>query len=390
MFTMLPSSGPTARRSRRQFLRDAGLAALPFLVGTRLFAEKPGGLIPREKNPDNLEFPFDTLDSFITPTDLFYVRNHFAAPAIRQEDWSLDVVGAVEKPLKLTYRELKALPPTKVPLTLECAGNGRSFLTPKTRGVQWELGAVSTAEWTGVTVAAVLERARVKPGAVEVLLEGADAGEVKDDPKPVGKVAFARSLPLEKATKPEVLLAYGMNGESLPAAHGFPLRAIVGGWYGMASVKWLRRIIVLDRPFTGYWQTTGYTVWDQRADLPVLMPLNDVQVKASIARPRPAEVLSAGKPTRVHGAAWAGEFKVDRVEVTTDGGKTWAAAKLLGEPVPWCWRFWEFQWNAPAAGAHVLMARATDDRGRVQPMSRDENRRNYLINHCVGTEVTVR
>jgi DMSO/TMAO reductase YedYZ molybdopterin-dependent catalytic subunit len=377
-------------RHRRQFLRDAGLAALPLFVVGRLRAEKPAGLIPREKDPDNLEFPFDTLDSFITPNDLFYVRNHFAAPTIREEDWRLEVAGAVEKPLTVSYREVKALPPTKLRATLECVGNGRSFLVPKAKGVPWQLGAVSTAEWTGVTLAALLDRAKLKPGAVEVVLEGADSGEVKDEPKPQKAIPFARSLPLGKALKPEVLLAYQMNGDPLPAAHGFPLRAVVGGWYGMASVKWLRRIMVTDRPFQGYWQTTDYSVWEKRDGLPVLVPTTEGQVKASIARPRAGEVLPIGKAARVHGAAWAGEANVDKVEVTTDGGKTWAAAKLLGEPVRWCWRLWEYDWKAPAAGAHVLMARATDHRGRVQPLERDDNRRNYMINHCVATEVTVR
>jgi DMSO/TMAO reductase YedYZ molybdopterin-dependent catalytic subunit len=377
-------------RHRRQFLRDAGLATLPLLVGGRLLADAPAALIPREKDPDNLEFPFDTLNSFITPNDLFYVRNHFAAPTIRAEDWSLEVLGAVEKPLKLSYREIKALPSTKMPLTLECAGNGRSFLTPKSKGVQWDLGAVSTAEWTGVSLAAVLEGAKPKSGAVDVILEGADRGEVKNEPKPTGAISFARSLPLSKALRPEVLLAYKMNGESLPAAHGYPLRAVVGGWYGMASVKWLRRIVVTERPFQGYWQTTDYAVWEKRDGLPVQVPITEVQVKASIARPRAGEILAAGKAARIHGAAWAGESTVAKVAVSTDGGKNWATAKLLGESVAWCWRLWEYEWKPPAAGAHVLMARATNDRGRTQPLDRDENRRNYMINHCVPTEVTVR
>src|SRR5260370_29847006 len=178
--------GTTSRRNRRRFLRDAGLATLPYLVGGHLLAEqpRPGNLIPREKNPDNLEFPFDTLSSLITPNDLFYVRNHFAAPTVREEDWSLEVVGAVEQPLMLSYREIKALPSTKLRVTLECAGNGRSSLVPKAKGVPWELGAVSTAEWTGLTLAAVLDRAKAKPSAVEGVLAGAHSRGGKNEPNP--------------------------------------------------------------------------------------------------------------------------------------------------------------------------------------------------------------
>jgi DMSO/TMAO reductase YedYZ molybdopterin-dependent catalytic subunit len=385
---------PFRAADRREFLRGAGLAALPFLFGGRLLGDAPDGpkLLVRQADPVNLEFPFDSLSSFLTPNELFYVRNHFAAPALKEADWSLEVVGAVAKPLKLSYRDLTAgtdLKATKLPVTLECAGNGRSVLVPKAKGVPWELGAVSTAEWTGVTLDAVLTKAQVKPGAVEVVLEGADRAEVLNDPKPIGPINFARGLPLEKARKPEVLLAFRMNGQALPPAHGFPLRAVVAGWYGMASVKWLRRIVVTERPFRGYWQTTDYSVWETRDGLPVQVPITEMEVKASIARPAAGEVLPAGKAVRVHGAAWAGGAAVTKVEVSADGGKSWAAAKLLDRPVPWCWRLWEYTWE-PAAGTHVLLARARDDRGRVQPLTRDPDRRNYVVSHCVPTEVTVR
>ena len=381
----------TLRQERRRFLRDAGLATLPFLFGAHLLADTPGpeGLIVRTKEPDNFEFPFTSLNSFITPNDLFYVRNHFAAPTIKAADWRLKVEGAVDRPLELSYAELTALPVSSVRMTLECAGNGRSLLGPKVGGVPWGPGAVSTAEWTGVALAAVLDRAKVKPGAVEVILEGTDEGEPKNEPKPLGAIAFARSLPLAKARKPEVILAYKMNGAALPPSHGFPLRTIVGGWYGMASVKWLRRIVVTERPFRGYWQTTDYAVWETHNKLPALMPITEMQVKASIARPSAGEVLPAGKAVRIHGAAWAGEAAVAKIEVSTDGGTTWRMAKPLGDAVPWCWRLWECTWDAPAAGKHVLMARATDALGRVQPLERDPNRRNYVISHSARTEVTV-
>jgi DMSO/TMAO reductase YedYZ molybdopterin-dependent catalytic subunit len=379
---------------RRRFLHGVAVATVPALFGARfVFAAGDGkgpSLIPRETNPDNLEFPFATLKDIVTPNDLFYVRNHFTAPNVDAKTFRLKVGGAVQKPLELSLDQLQDMPSKTLTATLECAGNGRAFLNPKTKGVQWELGAVSTAEWTGVPLAVVLEKAGVKKGAVDVVLEGADTGEPKNDAKPAGALHFTRGLPLEKATRPEVLLAYKMNGESLPRNHGAPLRAVVGGWYGVASIKWLSRVLVTDGPFLGFEQSMDYSVWERRDGIPSLVPLTEMQVKASIARPAPGDVLTAREDYRVHGAAWTGESEVSKVEVSTDGGGTWQEAKLLGKAVPFVWRLWEYAWKPAKAGKHTLMARATDKRGRVQPMERDPDRRNYAINHVLPVEVQVR
>jgi DMSO/TMAO reductase YedYZ molybdopterin-dependent catalytic subunit len=352
--------------------------------------KEPFGLIPREKDPENLEFPFASLDSFLTPNKLFYVRNHFAAPKLDARTWRLRVEGAVEKPLELTHGEILKLAARTAPVTLECVGNGRAYLVPKTKGVQWELGAVSTAEWMGVKLGAILEMAGLKKEAVDVVLEGADSGTVKNEPKPEGTLHFARGLPLSKALKPEVILAYRMNGEPLSVAHGFPLRAMVGGWYGMASVKWLSRIVVMDKPFHGYDQTTDYAIWDRRDGIPSLTPTAGMEIKASIAQPVAGATIPAGAAYRIHGAAWAGESEVSKVEVSTDGGKTWAEAKLIDEAKPFCWRRWEWMWSKPAAGKHQLVARATDKQGKTQPTKRGPDRRNYMINHVVPVEVDVK
>src|SRR5262249_49811328 len=159
------------------------------------------------------------------------------------------------------------LPSRTIPALLECAGNGRAFLVPRARGVAWQLGAVGTAEWTGVPLSAILDRAGVRAGAVEVILEGADSGEFREDPQAPGPIHCARSLPLEKARQQEVLLAYRMNGAEITAAHGYPLRAVVPGWYGMASVKWLTRLVVSDRPFQGFFQSIDYTYFERRHGL---------------------------------------------------------------------------------------------------------------------------
>jgi DMSO/TMAO reductase YedYZ molybdopterin-dependent catalytic subunit len=392
---------PTTSLDRRDFLWQASAAAAPFLAmagpslplradeGSNGGKDKNGAakLIVREKNPDNLEFPFHTLDSFFTPNDLFYVRNHFPTPKIDARDWSLKVEGAVERKLTLNYDSLVRMASRKQIATLECCGNSRGLLSPKVGGVQWISGAVSNAEWTGVPLAAILDRAGLKDSAVDVVLEGTDKGDVKVPAKPRGEIHFARSLPLAKARKPEVLLAHHMNGKPLPALHGFPLRAVVPGWYGVASIKWLKRIVVLDRPFQGFFQTMDYTYWQRVHGLPTLTQLTEMQVRSEIARPASGEKIPASKDYRIFGAAW-GPAGVRRVEVSVDGGKTWSRAVLRGESMPFAWRFWDYTWREPAAGKYTLMARARDKHS-VQPMERDTDRRNYMVSHVLPVSVTV-
>jgi DMSO/TMAO reductase YedYZ molybdopterin-dependent catalytic subunit len=346
-------------------------------------------LIVREQDPLNLEMPFSTLSGFITPNELFYVRCHFPIPEIAAEDWRLRVEGAVESPFELTYDEVLAMESRTIAATLECAGNNRIFLEPRVNGVQWELGAVGNASWTGVPLSALLARAKIKANAIEVILDGADEGEVDKTPTPAGKISFCRSLPLGKA-QADVLLAYEMNGEKLSAAHGFPLRAIVPGWYAMASVKWLRRIIVTSRPFNGYYQSLDYAFWDRSGPLPTLAPLREQQVKAEIAQPETGATVPRNSAVRVHGAAWSGEAEITRVEISLDAGATWRLARLSGQPVKNAWRLWEYDWaTPPTAGAHTLMARATDSRGCTQPFERNADRGTYMINHVLPVAVTV-
>jgi len=334
--------------------------------------------------------PFSKLDGFITPNELFYVRGHFPIPEISINHWRLKIEGEVEAPFELSYDELRTLESGTITATLECAGNNRIFLEPKAKGVQWGLGAVGNANWTGVPLSAVLERAKVKPGATEVILDGADEGEVDKTPTPSGKISFCRSLPLDKA-RADVLLAYEMNGEKLPATHGFPLRAIVPGWYAMASVKWLRRIIVTNKPFNGFYQSLDYTYWDRTGPLPTLAPLTELQTKAEIARPEQGETIAANSRYRVYGAAWSGTGEIARVELSFDAGQTWTDARLVGDSVKNAWRLWEYEWPTPAtAGRATIMARATDSRGGTQAADRGGDRGTYMINHLLPVEVEVR
>jgi DMSO/TMAO reductase YedYZ molybdopterin-dependent catalytic subunit len=348
------------------------------------------GRIVRSEEPLNLEMPFETTDNFITPIKSFYVRTHFAIPKIDRDAWWLHVEGEVEKPFAINYEELVKLESCTIPVTLECAGNNRDFLEPKVKGVQWGLGAVGTAEWTGVPLSALLDRAVVRSNVREVVLEGADCGLLDDPKSPPGELTFARSVPVSKA-RADVLLAYKMNGSELPSQHGFPVRAIVPGWYAMASVKWLQRVIVTSQPFTGYYQTLDYAYWKRRGDIAELSPVAELQVKAEIAKPSQGETVSANSSVRIYGAAWANGNEIVRVEVSTDGGATWKEATLLGESKPNAWRFWEFNWKTPTTpGKQTLIARATDSLGQTQPAYRDPDRGTYMINHLLPIVVEVK
>ncbi len=279
-------------------------------------SESQVGLIIREREPVNLEYPFDQLGEFLTPNEIFYVRSHFKAPVLDRHNYKLTIGGAVAKPFTISYEDLLAMPSVTRPATLECAGNSRIFLVPQVKGAQWQLGAVSTAEWTGVPLSALLERAGVSADACEVLFEAADKGTPKEEPIPPGDTQYARSVGIDKVQ--DIVIAYTMNGQEIPVDHGFPLRVVVSGHYGMASVKWLTHIRVLTEPFNGYWQTSDYGYWayDENKN-PMRLALGPMQVKSAIARPRTREFIPAGSSYRVCGAAWGGEPYIEKVELST-------------------------------------------------------------------------
>ena len=309
---------------------------------------EPLGRIVRDADPPNFEMPFESAKDFVTPRDSFYVRCHFPVPQIEARDWSLRIEGLVEKSIEFSYAELETMDTTSIAATLECAGNSRDFLQPKVKGVPWSLGAVGNGEWTGIRLGTLLKSAGLMPCATEVILEGADEGEIKEPPRPAGKIHFARSIPLRKALD-DVILVLRMNGEPLLPVHGYPLRAVVPGWYAVASVKWLEKIIVTDRPFNGYYQTIDYAYWDRSGEHPELVPITEMQVKAEISKPKDGEIVAADSPLRIHGAAWSGEAEIANVEVSTDGGVTWNEAALLGKSIGNAWRLWEYEWKVPAS-----------------------------------------
>jgi DMSO/TMAO reductase YedYZ molybdopterin-dependent catalytic subunit len=327
--------------------------------------------------PENSETPLGAVRSWVTPNRLFFVRNHFQVPAVDISSWRLSVGGCVEQPAEWTWDELNTLPERSVFATVECAGNGRSFLQPHVHGVQWGAGAIGHAEWTGVPLRLVLQKARIRATATEVLFEGADVGTEADHPEPM---PFARSLPLAKALDPDTVLALRMNGEVLEPSHGYPVRLLVPGWYGVASVKWLRRIEVLERPFDGYFQTTKYTIQRPSANGLERVVVGPMPLKSEIIRPHPGEVLGVGT-NRLFGVAWAGPEAVAGVEVSTDGGTTWADAELIGPQARYSWTMWEYLWEVAEPGRYPLLVRAISTTGQIQPTGHDPLNGGYQIHY---------
>jgi DMSO/TMAO reductase YedYZ molybdopterin-dependent catalytic subunit len=307
----------------------------------------------------------------VTSNADFFVRNHFETPKISEEAWHLDIGGLVSKPLKLSYSDLLLTNSVAHPSTLECAGN-------RSGGA-----GVGTAVWSGLPLAELLRQAGPQPGATTVVFYGADSGDVENMPN----THFARAIPLEKAMNPATLLAYEMNGEPLPADHGFPLRALVPGWYGMDSVKWLTRIEILDKPFNGYFQQQEYVSIKANGERSVITTM---RVNSKILRPSEGEEIRQ-KSYRVEGVAWAGEHKIAKVELATGGSGNWQAASLAVSSGAMVWTPWSYEWQIPAPGEYTLKVRASDDEGYTQAEIRDSQRKDaYELNTCHRVSVSVR
>jgi DMSO/TMAO reductase YedYZ molybdopterin-dependent catalytic subunit/cytochrome c5 len=366
--------------TRRSWLSAAGSG---LLIPSWSFAKTPEEAIleakdPRmivhSRRPANIETPVELLDSWITPVERFYIRSHLYTPAVDAAKWRCKIEGLVEKPLELSMDELRAFPPVELPVTLECAGNGRAMFRPRVLGTQWSWGAVGTARWRGVRLRDVLERARLKPAVRHITFDGTDAQLVK-------AADFVRSLPLEKCLRTETILAYEMNGKPLTVAHGFPLRLITPGWEGAASVKWLTRIIAAEEEFDGPFMKRAYRVPVRAVEPGTQVDPKDTRVitsltvKSVITHPRSATDARKGG---IRGFAWAGENEVEKVEVSTDGGKIWSLAELGLDRAPFTWR--EFRHGKPAGAGGILMARATDSKGQTQPMTPPWNPGGYLGN----------
>lgn len=386
---------------RRRFLSvAAGAALLPStaaLAAVKAAAGKPAASndgIPIERRrllqlngyAINAETPLDALITYITPNDLFFVRNHWIPMYPSLKIWSLTVDGEVEKPLVLKLADLKAMPRTTVTCVLQCAGNGRSLHKPSVPGVQWIAGAVGNARWTGVRVKDVLARAGLKAGARYLHGFGSD--------KPPQSVPpFQRSIEVEKVLE-DGILAFEMNGQPLPQPHGAPLRLVVPGWAGDHWMKWVVRLSPQADPQKGFYMDTAYR-WPLKPGEPgvafkpeEMKPVTELFVKSNFTDvPKTAKL---GTPVTLRGFAFSGAPDIAQVDVSDDGGQTWRAAVLDSQHDPYAWRLWSFRWAPTAPGAATLLARATDSKGAVQPKDAVWNQSGYLYNgwHSAAVEVT--
>jgi DMSO/TMAO reductase YedYZ molybdopterin-dependent catalytic subunit len=329
------------------------------------------GLVVHEAESLNCETRPADLGAEVTPTARFFRRGHFPLPVLDSSAWRLAVGGLVHRPLNLSLAELTAMPAQTMTVTLECAGNGRARFQPPTPGVQWGAGAVGTAEWTGARLADVLDRAGLDPDAREVIFSGADRGPVDGA---AGQIRFERSLTVRDALESGALLAYAMNGRPLPVRHGHPLRLVVPGWYGVASVKWLTDIRLTAEPFDGYFQTSHYVRESAGAREPVRLQ----KVRSVITRPGDGQVFPVGTVI-VRGVAWSGAAPVARVDVSVADGP-WQKARLVGAAPPHGWQQWEFLATGVGPGEARIRSRAEDLAGNVQPERPEWNRLGYEAN----------
>jgi DMSO/TMAO reductase YedYZ molybdopterin-dependent catalytic subunit len=342
------------------------------------------GLVVHRAHPLNCETSIPALvGGVIMPNARFYIRNHFQIPNLDPDEYRLSVGGLVERPLDLRLRDIKTFQERTMVLTLECAGNGRTLFDPPADGEKWRFGAVSTAEWTGVPLSEVLDRAGIRSGGHEVVFRGADYGLVEGRAEPIH---FERSLPLDEIRVTDALLAFAMNGDVLPIQHGYPLRLVVPGWYAVASVKWLTQIEVVDKAFTGYYQHDKYWFEFQNGDQAGRDPVKLQRVRALITEPDSNASVGCGQ-LAIRGVAWSGAAPIAEVEVSVDG--SWQQARLIGERNRHSWQWWELITHLEEPGPRMLRARATDLAGRAQPERADWNRLGYGNNSIHAVPISV-
>lgn len=335
----------------------------------------------------NRGMPLEALRYPITPTGLHYLLIHYDIPAVDAEGWRLKIAGQVATPLDLTLEEIKKRPRRTITVTMECAGNGRALFAPRRISQPWLLEAIGNAEWTGTPLRSFLQEAGISADAAEIVFTGLDQGVEGDQVQ-----HYQRSLTVDEAIRDEVLLVYEMNGEPLPPQHGYPLRLLKPGWYGMASVKWLDRIEAVAEPFGGYQMARAYR-YAQSADDPG-EAVDVIRARALMIPPGIPDFMTRDRlvdagPVTLTGKAWAGHGGVSRVEVSVDGGATWSEARLDESASPFAWRSWTFAWNA-TPGAYMLQVRASDADGNVQPAVQQWNFGGYGNNGVQRVNVIVR
>ena len=350
-----------------------------------------GAMILQRSRPPLLETPFEVFDKGVfTPNDRFYVRWHWAVipTEVKVEEFRLAVHGHVDKALSLSLEEVLALPRVEMAAVNQCSGNSRGLFQPRVPGAQWANGAMGNAPWTGVRLKDVLDRAGVKAGAVQVRFKGLDEPVVPDAPH------FMKSIAIDLARDGETMIAYAMNGAQLPLLNGFPLRLIVPGWYAVYWVKMLNDIEVLDRPDDNFWMTKAYLIPDTPgADIKPgatgikMVPIGKMPPRSFLTNIKPGQSLPAGTPNPARGIAFGGDASVARVDLSSDGGKTWQAATLGKDEGKYGFRQWETRFTLPAKGSYTLMVRCTNSDGVAQPEAANWNPSGFMRNVIEETPV---
>ena len=394
---------------RRNWLRLAGLfgltAALPLGCGrspkgpaqTEPAADLlrfPGKvpMLALNDRPPCLETPWRYFREDLTPNQAFYVRWHLQGipTAVDLRTWRLKIGGHVDRPLELSMDELRGMEPCSIAAVNQCSGNSRGLFEPHMPGGQWGNGAMGNARWTGVPLARLLAKAGVKAKAVDVSFAGLDRGGLPAVPD------FVKSLPIDQTTRPEILLAYDMNGEALPLLNGYPLRLVVPGWYGTYWVKALTDITVLPQAFTGFWMAKAYRIPttangveapDKLADKTI--PIHRMNVRSFFTFPADGARIATGKPCPLDGIAFDGGDGIRRVEVSTDGGQAWHDAELGVDLGRYSFRRWRWNWQPSAPGVYHLQVRAINNAGEGQPESAGWNRAGYMRNVIEKISVVV-
>ncbi len=403
---------PYSSLSRRRFLANAAAASLSLMAMpsraeamirlplpggpderllTATFPEK-GAMILQRTRPPLLETPFEVFDqSVFTPNDRFFVRWHWAVipTEVDADTFRLQVRGQVDRPLSLSFKDIRALPQVEIAAVNQCSGNSRGLFQPRVPGGQWWHGAMGNARWTGVRLKDVLDRAGVKAGAVGVRFNGLDGPVVPDGPD------FMKSLAVDHARDGDVMLAYAMNGAQLPLLNGFPLRLIVPGWYSTYWVKMLNDVEVLDQPDSNYWMKTAYTIPDTpRASITpgergfASVPISRMVPRSFITNIRAGDKLRVGAPAAARGIAFGGDCGVSRVDFSSDGGKSWNPAQLGKDEGKYSFRQWQTSFTPTAAGDQVLMARCTNSKREAQPAAPNWNPAGFMRNVVEQTPVT--
>lgn len=328
-------------------------------------------------DPENQGTPIHFLNEWITPEQFFFLRNHYPYPPITPESFTLAFGGLVENPGFFHYQQILQMPSKTIVLPLECSGNKRKEFDPPTYGTQWDDGAISQGVWTGVPLNQLLKMVGVKNSAYDVVFEGHDYGKIVGLE---GEHPFARSIPIKVAFHPDTIIAYALNGKPITYKHGYPLRLIVPKWYAMASVKWLKKITVLNKPFEGPYQELDYHYFPYDDSDEDKVPVTLMKVNSIIQQPLPQSTLDTGRHL-IFGIAWTGKGIISKVEISFDNGQNWEKTKLRQDPnQPYSWTFWSYTWDIYIKGKYTIMVRSTDSSGREQPVKVEWNRLGYGYN----------